>query len=200
MPYLIRPKKMIRRVAATTFGAALLVAAVPAVASAACPSSATTAALSSFGDSSAYTLLTGGSFESGASGWTLTNASVVSGVGAMSGSHMLVIESNGTAVSPQFCVSSEYPTFRFFERAISGTNALSTLNVSLRWAVLGMLPVSTTVATIKPEATWTLTPVLKLAKALPLLASQTLTVSVAFQPSGPGTWAVDDVYIDPYSR
>jgi hypothetical protein len=200
MPYLIRPKKMVRRFAATSFGAAVLIAAVPAVANAACPSSATTTALESFGDNSAYTLLTGGSFESGAPGWTLTNAEVVSGEGAMSSSHLLEIQSNGSAVSPQFCVSSEYPSFRFFERSLGGTTSRSSLNVTLRWSVLGLLPVSTTVATLKPEASWTLTPVLKLAKALPLLPSQTLTVSVAFQANQGGTWAIDDVYIDPYSR
>jgi hypothetical protein len=85
-------------------------------------------------------------------------------------------------------------------RQVAGASAQSSLNVSLRWSVLGMLPVSTTVATLKPGLNWTLTPVLKLAKALPLVPSQTLTISIAFQPSGGGTWAVDDVYIDPYSR
>jgi hypothetical protein len=185
------------------FGAAVLVGAAPAIASAACPSSPATAALSSFGDSSAYTLLSGGSFESGAPGWTLSNAAVSSGSGANGGVHSLVIQPNGSATSPSLCVSSEYPTFRFFVRQVSGANALSSLNVSLRWTVLGlgMLPVSTPVATLKPGTAWTLTPVIKLAKALPLLAStDTLNVSVEFQSSLGGTWAIDDVYIDPYSR
>ena len=183
------------------FGAAVLVGAAPAIASAACPTSPSTAALASYGDSSAYTLLTGGSFEGGAPGWSLTNAAVTSASGANGGVHSLVIQPNGTAVSPSLCVSTEYPSFRFFVRQVSGASLLSSLNVSLRWTVLGMLPVTTTVATLKPGTTWTLTPVLKLAKALPLLSStQVLTISVAFQSSLGGTWAIDDVYIDPYSR
>jgi len=200
VPYIIRPNG-VRKIAATVFGAAVLVGAAPAIASAACPSSAATAALASFGDSSAYTLLSGASFESGAPGWTLSNAAVTSGSGAVGGVHSLVIQPNGTAVSPSLCVSTEYPSFRFFVRQVSGASLLSSLNVSLRWTVLGMLPVTTTVATLKPGTTWTLTPVLKLAKALPLLSStQVLTISVAFQSSLGGTWAIDDVYIDPYSR
>lgn len=200
MPYIIRPNG-IRRIAATVFGAAVLVGAAPAIASAACPSSASTAALASYGDSSSYTLLTGGSFESGAPGWSLSNAAVTSGAATNGGLHSLVIQPNGSAISPSLCVSTEYPSFRFFVRQVSGANAFSSLNVSLRWTVLGFLPVTTQVATLKPGTSWTLTPVLALAKALPLLAStQTLTVSVEFQSSLGGTWAIDDVYIDPYSR
>jgi hypothetical protein len=187
------------------FGAAVLVGAAPAIASASagagCPTSASTTALASYGDSSAYTLLTGGSFESGAPGWTLSNAAVTSGSGTDGSLHSLVIQPNGSAVSPSLCVSTEYPSFRFFAREVSGANPLSSLNVSLRWTVLGFLPVTTTVATLKPGTAWTLTPVLALAKALPLLAAtQTLTVSVEFQSNFGGTWAIDDVYIDPYSR
>jgi hypothetical protein len=194
------------------FGATMLVGAAPAIAAAApaganagCPTSASTAALEEYGDSSAYTLLTGASFESGAPGWTLSNAAVTSDTGVGGGLHSLVIQPNGSAISPSLCVSTEYPSFRLFVRQVAGASKQSPLNqssltVSLRWTILGMLPVTTTVATLKPDTTWTLTPVLALAKALPLLTStQTLTVSVGFQ-SNDGTYAIDDVYIDPYRR
>ena len=62
------------------------------------------------GDNSSYVLLAGGSFESGAPGWSLNNAEVVDeGPAAVGASHALLIGSGGSAVSPQFCVSSEYP-------------------------------------------------------------------------------------------
>ena len=200
MPYIIRPNG-VRRIAGAVLGAAVLIGSAPAIASAACPTSPSTAALASYGDSSAYTLLTGGSFESGAPGWSLSNAAVTGGSGANGSVHSLVIQPNGTAVSPTLCVSTEYPSFRFFVRQVSGASPISSLNVSLRWTILGMLPVTTQVATLKPGTSWTLTPVLSLAKALPLLSStQVLTISVAFQSSFGGTWAIDDVYIDPYSR
>ena len=73
MPYIIRPREA-RRIAAALLGSVLLVGAAPAVASAACPSSPTTQALAQFGDSAAYSLLSGSSFESGAPGWSLFDA------------------------------------------------------------------------------------------------------------------------------
>src|ERR687886_323383 len=78
MPLVIHPRlgKGLRRVAALT---ALACFAGPAVAQAACPTAPTVKAFQALGDSSDYFLAPGGSFESGASGWSLTGASVVSG-------------------------------------------------------------------------------------------------------------------------
>jgi hypothetical protein len=184
----------------------LLVGAVPAAASAACPSSPTTAALARFGDNAAYSLLPGSSFESGAPGWSLTNAEIVNGEGAdeegaNGDSYSLSIEPNGVAVSPQFCVSDEYPAFRFFARQTGGGGWGSGLNVSLRWTNLYGFKITTPVVSLQPSGEWTLSPVLKLAGALRLWTpGSTLKVRLAFQPTGGSSWAIDDVYIDPYSR
>jgi hypothetical protein len=194
------------RIAATLFGTVLLVGAVPAAASAACPSSPSTAALAQYGDNAAYSLLSGSSFESGAPGWSLTNAEIVSGAGASEegangDSYSLEIEPNGVAVSPQFCVSSEYPSFRFFARQTSGGGWGSSLKVSLRWTTGHGFTLTTPVASLQPTSSWTLSPVLKLAGSLPLwMPGSTLKVRLVFQPSGDGSWAIDDVYLDPYSR
>jgi hypothetical protein len=222
MPYIIRPKGP-RKIVAALFGTMLLLGAVPAAAGAACPSSSTSVALAQFGDNAAYSLLSGSSFESGAPGWRLTNAEVVggegangegangegangegaNGEGANGDSYSLEIEPGGVAVSPAFCVSSEYPSFRFFARQLSGGGWGASLNVSLRWKDgFGFRrETETTVASLQPSSSWTLSPVLKLAGALPLwMPGSTLKVRVVFQPSGGSSWAIDDVYIDPYSR
>ena len=58
------------------------------------------------------------------------------------------------------------------------------------------------VAAIQSGTSWTLTPILQLATTLPLWqAEQTLTTRVVFRPEPyGGAWAIDDVYVDPYSR
>jgi hypothetical protein len=202
MPYIIHPRQL-RKMAAALFSSVVVVVTVPAVASASvpCPSSPTTAALALFGDNAAYSLLSGGSFESGAPGWSLTHAEVVEGSGANGSSHSLVIQPNGVAVSPAFCVSSEYPSFRFFARQVSSGGWASGLNVSLRWTEAYGWSHETGVASLQPNSTWALSPVLKLAGALPLwMSGSTLSVRLVFQPHDGGTWAVDDVFIDPYRR
>jgi hypothetical protein len=208
MPYIIRPN-LIRRLAAGAFGTAVLLGATPPAlsaaatgqtASASCPTSVSSALLADYGDKNAYTLLTNGLFESGSTGWTLSGASVVSGAGVKGGLHWLEIKPNGSAVSPQFCVNSEYPSFRFFSHSI-GTAHTSQLNVSLRWSGLLGIQMTTSVSAVQSGSSWTLSPVEKLAEALPLsLNGGSLKVSLVFQaPSGSAS-AVDGIYIDPYSR
>jgi len=199
MPYIIRPRG-IRNAVATLLGSALLLGAAPAVSSAAeCPTGSATisTALSQYGDNALYTLLSGSSFESGTQGWSLSNAYVVSG-GAEGSSSSLQIGMGGVAVSPTVCVSAEEPTFRFFARRVSGWH--SSLNVSLRWSEHGF-PRSVSVGSINSGGSWTLSPALELATALELSESSgKIKVNIAFQPSWGSTWAIDDVYIDPYSR
>jgi hypothetical protein len=111
-----------------------------------------------------------------------------------------VIQPNGVVVSPAFCVSSEYPSFRFFAHQVSSGGWASALNVSLRWTDNYGWRHDTSVASLRPDSEWALSPVLKLASALPLwMPGSTLSVRLVFQPYG-GAWAIDDVFIDPYRR
>jgi hypothetical protein len=203
MPYIIRPKG-IRRGAALLFGTMLVGCAAPAIASAnaktACPSSKSSAALARYGDHALYTLLAGSSFEAGASGWTLTGAQA-SGEAGVGSSNSLAIGTDGLAVSPSVCVSSEYPTFRFFARRLGAGARPGSLGVGLIWTDIFGFSHDTPVAFLAPGEEWTLSPVLRLGTALPLwMPGSTLQVKLAFQASGEGSWAIDDVYIDPYSR
>jgi hypothetical protein len=204
VPYLVRP----RRLLAVATGALLAVAGLPAAAHAACPTATTVKAFSQFGDTRDYSLLSGASFESGTSGWTLTKASVISGnesykVRASTDSHALSVDPKGLVVSPSFCVGIEHPTFRFFARQTSGSWAQ--LNVKLRWKDSGGNVNETTVGSLSGSngySSWAPTPSLALATTLPLWQSgQSVTAQLVLDPEDyGGSWAVDDFYIDPYKR
>jgi hypothetical protein len=113
----------------------------------------------------------------------------------------LVINQTGTAVSPAFCVSIDHPTFRLFTRRTSGT--WGNLAVRLRWRDSSGRTNETTVGAIDGGAgSWQVSPAFKLATTLPLWQSgQTLSVQMVFDPEDyGGAFAIDDVYIDPYTK
>jgi hypothetical protein len=222
MPYIIRPRRA-QKIAAALFAAVLLIGVVPAMANAACPPGPTSHPFAPFGDNASYTLIPGGSFTSGAPGWSLTNALVLGasseselrgasdnhgrgnedneGAGSEAnegGSHALVIYPYGVAVSPAFCVSSEYPSFRFFARKLEG---FGSLNVSLRWTDSLGFSHEIPGASVQGGRSWAPSPVLELASKLPVSKpGSTLSVRLVFTPSLGSAWAIRDVYIDPYSR
>jgi hypothetical protein len=210
MPYIIRPPRKRTLLAAVTTAFASL-AALPGLAQAygtSAPACAAEAAasplLASFGDNAEYTILAGSRFEGAAPSWTLRNASLtpessVSSVTGNSGS--LVIASGGEAVSPAFCVSSEYPSFRFFERRLS--DGFGGLAVNLRYKDDFGYTHEVSSATLQSgSSSWSLTPVLGLASMLPLWQwDATLKVHLVFRAQGYGSsWAIDDVFIDPYRK
>jgi hypothetical protein len=176
---------------------------VPALAAADCPSGPTTEAFAGLGDESAYTPVPGGSFEEGAPGWTLQGASIVEGnesFDVAGGSSSLEIAAGGEAVSPQICVSSSYPTFRFFDRAAD--QAAGPLIVSVRWPRSHGAEREKVVGVLDPASGWQASPALQLASALPLwMPGSTIMANLVFRPArDSGAWGIDDVYVDPYSR
>jgi hypothetical protein len=207
MPYIIHARRA-RNIAVASLSALLLIGAAPAAANtategAACGSTATSHPFKQFGDNAAYSLVQGGSFESGAPGWSLSNAKVVGGnesYNVAGGSHSLAIQPTGVAVSPAFCVSIEDQSFRLFARRTSGSWGV--LNVILRWTDSSQTSHDTTVASLQSGTSWAVSPILQLATTLPLWqAGSTLSARLVFKPEQyGGAWAIDDVYIDPYRR
>jgi hypothetical protein len=191
-----------RSILALLLGSLALVALVPNLAAAACPRASTSNAFSRFGDDAAYTLAPGGSFESGTPGWGLSKAAVVAGnerFDLVPGTHSLAIEPRGGAVSPLVCTSSEYPTFRFVYHRLNGSSG--SLNVSLRWVNVLGVSANTQVGELTTDGRWVPTPILEFGDTVPLWVPGTsLDVGLVFSSSGESTWAIDDVYIDPYSR
>jgi hypothetical protein len=205
LPHVFRPKQRRGVFAAVVASAALTLAAAPA-ANAACTASPTSKAFSSFGDNANYALAPGGAFESGATGWSLTGASVVAGnetakVHGQSDAKSLAISATGQAISPSFCVGIEHPTFRLFARRTSGTWGV--LNVKLRATDARGVVNETVVGSVTAADTaWHPSSPIALATVLGLWkADQTASVQIVFDPEDfGGAWAVDDVYIDPYSK
>ena len=203
MPYVLRPRGF--RATLTALLGAAAVLAVPAAAQAACATTPTTKAFQAFGDSANYSLAPNGAFETGAGGWSLTGAGVVSGsesfaVHAPGDSKSLAIGATGTAASPAICVDIDHPTFRFFARRTSGSWGV--LNVKLRWKEANGTTNETVVGSLGTGTSWQASPVLNLSRSLPLWnASQTASVQLVFDPEDfGGAWAIDDVYVDPYAR
>jgi hypothetical protein len=221
MPYVIRPRKL-RNAAAGLLGAAAVIVALPtgaaalptgaaalptgaaAASSAACASASTSTPFAAVGDSALYSLLSGASFESAASGWTLSDAEVIS-AGATAESapsgHALAIEPGGSALSPLFCIDVEEQSFRFYVRQTGGGDWGSSLSVAIVWSDVYGVRHYTPVASVTGSSSWAPTQVLPLATKLPLwMPAATLKAQLQFKAEGSGCWAIDDVYIDPHSR
>jgi hypothetical protein len=198
MPYIIRPVR-IRTMAAGVVAAALLSAAAPALA-AACPSQPVSHPFAPIGDNASYSLVQGGSFESGAPGWTTNNAEIVAdNVAVIGGKHALRIPGESSAISATFCVSRQEPTFRFMVRSRSGEGRL---NVDLIWTDSAGAKHETAVGTVKAPYSWAASPALELASNLPLsYANSSIDpVRVVFETDGDHSVEIAGVYIDPYSR
>ena len=205
MPYVNRPKHPRGRLAALVGASLIAVLGVPAAAQAACPKTPTTKAFKAFGDTANYSLLANGGFEYGTGGWSLSGASVVSDnesykVRSATDSKSLAITPTGRVVSPAFCVSTDHPSFRFFAKRTSGTWGV--LDVSLRWSVDDGATNQTMVGAVTTGTTWTPTQSFGLSQVMGLWNSnQTAKVQIVLEPEDyGGAWAVDDVYVDPYTR
>ena len=205
LPYVLRPRGL--RTGLTALLSAVAVFVVPAAAQAACGSTPTTKAFQAFGDSNDYSLVPNGGFESGTTGWSLSNAAVALGnesysVRAAGDSKSLAIGATGSAVSPTVCIDINHPTYRFFARRTSGSWGV--LNLRVRWQDAPDHTTETTIAALDSSfgTGWRASPALNIASLLGLWnADQDKSVQFVFDPENyGGSWAIDDVYVDPYGR
>lgn len=189
-----------------------LVAAVAAIAfamgapavAAACTSGETSTPFAPYGDDASYFLAPSGAFQSGAPGWSLTRAYVGGEPvesALVAGSHGLVVEPGGSAVSPWMCVSTEFPTFRLLDRQLAGEGSRH-LNVTVEWLdLLGLVHAGTGVAAVEGAPEWQPSPVMRLSSAVPLLLpGLSAEVRLVFRPAEASSWQITDVFIDPYRR
>jgi len=150
-----------------------------------------------------YTLAPGADFESAASSWDLSDASVVSGnepanVGGANDHSSLAIANGGIATSPAMCVGLQNPTIRVFTKRTSGST-LSSLRVEALFEDAYGNTQSLTIGTLGGSGAWTLSPQMAIvANLLPLLDDGT-PVAFRFTAKG-GSFQIDDAYVDPWSR
>jgi hypothetical protein len=171
-----------------------------------CTSPAASQPFSRWSDHSSYIPAPQGSFESGASDWSLSKASVVGGnesynIAGDGGSHSLQIKPGGYALTRTICVGLDRPTLRFMSRSSGGLLGLSTMAVSVRVETSLGLVVELPVGVVLPSSNWQPSlPMPILASLLPLLPGQMTPVQFRFTPLLGGTYTIDDVYVDPRQR
>jgi hypothetical protein len=161
---------------------------------------------SPWGDGANYTPVPGGAFEAGQKGWALSGgAKVVSGnekynVRSSSDSRSLQIPAGGVATSPAMCVGLSEPTIRWFQKQSSLLGLTGAMTVSVLTETSLGLVVETPVGAGLLTSAWSpsLTGVV-ITNLLPLLPDSKTAVAFRFR-SVTGTWTVDDVYVDPYTK
>jgi hypothetical protein len=179
------------------------------VAAGSCPARTVTQPFARFGDSNGYFLVPGGSFESGAPGWSLSYAWLVQGnesyyLGSLLDRKSLWIGSSATSAG--FCITQSDPLARFAAKSVrtgSGGN-YSQLNMyavvsnsagsqATYW--LGALQAGS-------YANWTVTPQIQYGSLFDswlFQANGTGTLKFLFTVQGQGgAWYVDDLYVDPF--
>lgn len=151
-----------------------------------------------FGDNGSYTLIPGGSFETGAQGWSLSGgASVVSGNEpfAATGTHSLSLPAGSSAMSPFMCVGTLSPTLRLFGFSSSARTALG-VQIYAKNA-LGLLTVLGVGVVYPGQTTWAPTSSGLFLQSLGALLSNTTSIAFKFTPLN-GSWTIDDTYVDPF--
>jgi hypothetical protein len=196
-------RKRFTRLAALT-AAAMFVIPAAAFASS-CPARATTTPFTQWGDNGSYFLAPGGDFSSplSASGWTVAGAERTLGgqpfnVGIPS-DYSLTINGGGVAISPAFCIDDSMPYFRFFTRALGADG-----NLQVRLVVQTSRGSITTPVThvahlaANAMADWAPTAQFDLADGVSMAAGQAAIARLVFNATGPSSWQVDDIFVDPY--
>jgi hypothetical protein len=166
----------------------------------ACDNAALQQPFSQWGDTNEYKLVPGGSFDSGASGWTLSHgASIVSGsesYGATGsvGASSINLPAGASVTSPFTCVDAAYPSFRFFGR---NNGLLSTALVSVVYRLPLLGDVAVPVGPVALSAKWQPSlPMLTVSVLTGLLNGGTTQMAVRFTALT-GDSQIDDVFVDP---
>lgn len=191
------------------------IAAAQTTAAASCPTQpVTTKAFAKIGDNADYSLAPNGSFETGTTGWTLSNAKVVSGnetLGILPGAKSLAlgggIISGATKItSPEFCVDQSHPYFRFLLKA---NGPVGIMSIAVQYTDAAGLQktqtVQSNVASNILPGKWKASDLNPLSLNIPLVNDGGQTAKVRLVFSSPmsmlgSSYNIDNVLVDPYRR
>jgi hypothetical protein len=151
-----------------------------------------------FGDNSSYTLIPGGSFESGTPAWSLKGGAAVVGGNepfADTGSHSLYLPYGSSATSPFMCVGTLSPTLRVFGFSSTRTTALSVQILAKN--IFGLLTVLNIGIVYPGQTSWAPTSSALFLQSLGALLTNTTSIAFRFAPVN-GSWTIDDTYVDPF--
>jgi hypothetical protein len=170
-----------------------------------CPGETVVQPFLPWGDSSQYTLATGGNFESGPSGWAFSGgAKIVSGnesynVGSKHDSHSLSLPAGSSATSAAMCAGVTNPDFRLFVQNTGSSS--STLAVNVIYETSTGIQATIQVAALSATKSWAPSAKIPiLLNLLPLLPGNATPIAFSFTPVGQGNWSIDDLYVDPWGR
>jgi hypothetical protein len=185
-----------RRVATLALSAVAALAFVPA-AQADC-GAPTSKPFARWLDYSSYTLVPGGDFEAGSVPWSLVGASAASGnesfhVGG-DGDGSLSIPRGATATSPAFCGGLDHPTLRLFAK---GGGLLGLLNVNVTYVDGKGILRSQGLGLVTGSSNWAPSLPLLTLSGLPIVTGSSMRIQITALT---GSFTIDDVYVDPYSK
>ena len=173
-----------------------------ALPSGACGDTPASQPFTQFGDTTSYTLVPEGTFESGR-GWILGGgARIVSSnspffVNSAGDRRSLLLAPRGTATSRPICIALGLPSMRFFTRATPG----GILKVDVIYHSAAKRRTITEFARFGAGPSWWPTPPLLFAVNTPLLVGSSGETVVQFRFTVlSGAWQIDDVYVDPFKR
>jgi hypothetical protein len=195
------------RVLARMAGVAVLLAAVPALGAApadaatyACSTRTTVKSFAAYGDDNDYFLVPDGSFENGATSWTLspgtvsvkgnTPAKVLGGANKKS----LYVPELGSAVTPTMCLTHREDSIRFHYKAPGIPGAVLRVGIQVTSAT-GVA--TSTVDVVGSSNGWSVSPRIMLPDVRDATGTQYVTVSFSSQGI-PAGWQLDDVQVDPW--
>lgn len=188
-------------VAAGTAGASTGLGGVAAAGS--CPSRATTTPFTAWGDSNSYFLTPGGSFESGATGWTFYGGiSVVRDqepwkINGSGHSKALNLPAYTTAMPPNMCIASNEDALRLFYKdpGVAGAKLLVKVEAWNNAGTNGRVVQQYTITS--GRAGWQLSPRIALPNNRDTAGEQWVTITITPIDTA-GTWRVDDLMLDPW--
>ena len=171
-----------------------------------CGSQAESQVFASWGDSSQYTPVPGGSFETGGLPWVLTGGAAKAAGNesfnvAGPGSTSLALPKGSSAESPFSCTSIYHPTMRFFVRNTGARTSHLIVQAVYPGLLFGVT--TTTLGQITGSSTWAPSPAMSLltSNLLATLSLNSTVIAFRFLPAdSTGAWSIDDVYLDPYHR
>jgi hypothetical protein len=155
-------------------------------------------------DMNYYTLLPGGSFESGTPAWALSGgAKIVSGnetsyLNSTKDTHSLYLPAGGSAVTPTICFALGDWHVRFMLKNVGVSTGAVDVQVIVPSLVGGLVTVLDG-GTVKAGSTWTPSPRVELLLSNVTSLLGTKAVAFRFTAVGKGAaYQLDDVYLDPW--
>jgi len=155
-------------------------------------------------DYSRYTLAPNGSFEQGATSWSLSGGAKVTADNnsLRAGRYSLSLPGGSSATSPEICLKVGDPATRFFLRNRGSSGTSVRVDITYR-TLLGLLPVTQTLGYATAGGGWqpgpkydhTLSTILA---TLGLADGASAAVRFRFTPIGSGNgFQIDDLFVDP---